>query len=184
MSSVESPVTQVPGFTILGGAALEPQTYTLYTLNTAEAERIETVYMTLQYPGQAVNNDVYVVELHDVSGFTVAAQPTPAITLAGATGQTVFLTWSRLGNDTAQLPVFTSLNSVDGALRAWCNLRLPDLVLAPGAFVSFVAWRDTNNEGADLVVSDATVTVTRGDGTGATTTLIDVLPLLSPTDQA
>jgi hypothetical protein len=177
-----SPVTAVSGFTILGTPSTSPQLVTIYTVQSGGPERIESVYMTIVPDTGATNNTVYGIQLVDQSGVVLYLQTTPIFTPAAGVSAVEYLTFSRLGNDSAQEPVAVQDSASDAVFYYSVNMRLPDLVLQNGSMVNFAIWRDDGGEGSDTLVSDCSITVTRNPGpVSDTTSVADILPLLVPT---
>lgn len=183
MSVTESPVTTVPGFVLNAVGSGTPEVFQLYQVQTVAPERIESVYMTLAYGNVKPTNDVFALQLRDPSGVVLFEQPTPDLIGLDTADLVVILGWSRLGNDTAQLKFALHDDGATGWARAWANMRLPDLVLANGSTVQLLSWSNVETMSGTIPVSDASVTVTRNAGAVSTTTLADVLPLLTPTDE-
>lgn len=169
------------GFTIPADVSLTPVTIPLYTLTGIYNERIESFFMTLVFDNDDANVAVMVLQLTAANGDVLYQQNSPVIKPPGNPANTVYCTWSRLGNDDPNdTLVFTPFGS-DGHNYAWFNVRLPDLVLAPLASVQLIAYRSDDDETADLVVTDAALTTTRNAGPASDTSLVDILPLLVPT---
>jgi len=176
-----SPVVTAPDFSFLGGTASEPQSVTLYTTNPAIPERIETVYATIVFESNATIQDTFSLQLISQAGVVLYEQPTPTLKAVDGAVLTAFLTWSRLGNDTAQLPAFAQLFANDDIRRTWCNMRLPDLVLGPNSKVQLLCWVDDGGEGGPIPVSNVAVTTTRDAGAVSSTSQVDINALLVPT---
>lgn len=179
MTSPGSPVTTVPGFEITPTIGVDPFVQTLYTLQTTAPERIEAVYMTLAYSTTKPVFQQYALQLVDISGNVVYEQPTPQLSATDNSDLEVVLTWSRLGNDSAQEAFYIYDDGTTGFSRAWANMRLPDLILAPGATIVFLFWGDIETPSGTIPVSNCTVTTTRDAGAVSDTTAITGLPLLT-----
>lgn len=181
--SVTDPSTVITpgGFTIIGAGADEPQVFTLYTLSGIYNERVESVYMTVPWGSNEHTNNVLVVQLVAPNGDILYEQATPPQLGVDDAPLESHLTWSRLGNDTAQLASAATLFENDDVRRSWCNMRLPDLVLAPLSIVNLLVYIDNGNESGDFTVSDASVTTTRNTGAVSTTSQVDINALLVPT---
>lgn len=179
MTSSASPVITAPPVNFPGAAFGIPQTATIYTVQQAAPERIETVRCAASFVSNSDTKDIFVLQLCDQSETVLYEQATPPLLGVDAAVLQTFLTWSRLGNDTAQLAAQEQLFATDNVRRAWCNMRLPDLVLQPGAFINLVGWFDDGNEGAAVAVTEIAVTVTRNAGAVSDTTLVQGIPLLT-----
>jgi hypothetical protein len=177
---VASPVTLLSPFTLHESPSPAPEVIPLYALSNAEPERIEAVYIPLPLDAVDTSNSVYAIEYLDPSGYTIGIYSTPLLAYADEAEALVFLNWSRLGNDSSQLPLATQIFSGDATRRVWCNMRLPELVLAPLSVVNLLNYRDNGGEGPDLVVTGAFLTTTRNAGPVSTTGAVDVTPLLLP----
>lgn len=180
MTQPGSPVTTVPGFELQpntdpGGVVVQ-----LYQLQTTEPERIESVYLTLAYSTIKPTFQTFAVRLLDAANNILYEQPTPVFNAADNADLTVVLGWSRLGNDSAQ-QTFAYLDDPDaGYTRAWANMRLPDLVLAPSSTVQLVSWGFFETISGTIPVSDCSITTTRNAGAVSSTTAVDVTPYLLP----
>lgn len=182
MSVIASPVTPAATVTFLGGSVAEPQTATIYTVLDPDPARIESVYMQVDFVSNSANKDVFSLQLVDASGVVLYEQPTPPLLGVDGAVLTAFLTWSRLGNDTAQLAAFEWLAANDDVRRTWVNMRLPDLVLQPKSRVDLLCWVDDGGEGSPIPVTNIATTVTRNAGDVSTTVGVQGIPLLTPTD--
>jgi len=182
MQPVASPATLAPAFTLAESPSPAPQVIPLYTLSNGVPERIESVYMTLPQDVVDTANSVYAIQYVDPSGFTIGVYSTPLLAYETEAQTIVYLNWSRLGNDSAQLPLATQVFSADALRRVWTNIRLPELVLAATSVVNLLSWRDNGGEGPDLDVTDAFITTTRDPSSASTTTAVIPLPMLTPTD--
>lgn len=184
MSVIESPVTTVPGVAFIGGNSEPiPQEQLIYTTNAAVPERIESVFGVTLFASNNETNNVISLQLRSQSGVVLYEQATPPLLGVDGAELMVYLTWSRLGNETAQLPAQEVLFATDNIRRTWLNIRLPELVLGPLSTVYLLAYVDDGGEGPNFGVDNLAVTVTRNAGAVSTTTLADVLPLLTPTDE-
>lgn len=180
MDLTANPVIPVPTLSIPGGGFGVTQAYTIYTVSALAPERIESVYMVATFPSNMETNDVLTLKLIDQSGVVVYEQPTPPLLGVDGAVLIAYLTWSRLGNDTSQLPAQETLFQIDNMRRTWCNMRLPDLVLQPGASLLLTMWIDDGGESAPTVVSNIAVTVTRNAGAVSDTTevVLNTQPIL------
>jgi hypothetical protein len=184
MQPVASPATLAPAFTLAESPSPAPQVVPIYTLSNAVPERIESVYMTLPTDAVDTPNSVYAIQYVDPSGYIIGVYSTPLLAYPDGADTIVFLNWSRLGNDSAQLPLATQVFAPDAVRRVWTNIRLPELVLAPLSVVNLLSWRDNGGEGPNLDVSDAFITTTRNPGGSSGTTAVIPLPMLTPTDSS
>lgn len=180
MTTPASPVTAVPGFQLQPNTTADGVEQLLYTVNTVNPERIESVYMTLAYSTIKPTFQTFAIRVRDTSSVILYEQPTPVFNAADNSDLTMVLEWSRLGNDSAQ-GMFSYLDDADaGYSRAWANMRLPDLVLAPLSTVSLVSWSFFETMTGTIPVSDCSVTVTRNAGAVSSTTALDLTPYLLP----
>lgn len=181
MSIIPSPVTPAPVVVFPGGAVNEPEQATIYTVSATFPERIETVTMQADFAIRAAATYIFGLVLVDASGVTVYPQISGAVLSVDGAQLVAFLTWSRLGNDTAQVATFEHLFPSDNIRRAWVNVRLPDLVLQPASKIVLQCWVDDGGEGSDITVSNIATTVTRSDALLSSTTTQVGLPLLVDT---
>lgn len=182
MTTPASPVFAVPGFVIDATTSAGPEYIKIYTVQSAAPERIEAVYMTLDYGASEPTYQRYALELRDPSGVVVFAQPTPTLTTTDTNDLTVILCWSRQANDTAQQPFSLFDDPSSSASIAWANLPLPDLVLQPSSTVQFVNYSFFEVSAGTIPVSNASVTVTRNAGAvSATSPVAFPEPYLIPT---
>lgn len=181
-----SPVQAVPGFTIADESVPSIPVYRIYTLVTDLPERIEAVHMTLTYEADPaeVTNDLFVLQLCDLSGVVVDEVASGTIVGQVHIPMVVSLNWARQGTDVPVLGVYAYQTVGEASLWMWTNARLPELVLQPGSFVNLLAYRDRSAESPAIQVSDATVTTTRNPGPGSTTSAAQGIPLLTPTDNS
>jgi hypothetical protein len=180
MTTPASPVTTASDLAFPGSAFGIPQQAVIYTVQSVAPERIESVYMVATFPANLEIIDRFVVQLCDLTGVVLYEQVTPPLLGVDSAVLTAYLTWSRLGNDTAQLAAQEQLFALDNVRRVWCNMRLPDLVLQYGAFVNLVGWFDDGGESADVIIQDIAVTVTRNAGAVSDTSTYSPVPLLVP----
>lgn len=180
MTSPGSPVTAVPGFAITPTVDATPFIQQLYQLQTVAPERIEAVYMTLAYSTTKPLFQQYVIRLQDAAGNIVNESATPQLSATDSSDLIVVLNWSRLGNDSAQEPFYIYDDGATGFSYAWCNMRLPDLVLAPNSTVQFLFWGAIETSSGTIPVSNCTVTTTRDAGAVSGTSAVDVTPYLLP----
>ena len=176
-----SPVTLVAGFEIEPTDSADPFVQQLYQLQTVAPERIESVYLTIEYGTIEPTFQVAAIQLWDPAGNVLYEQPTPVLTATDSSDLLAVLTWSRLGNDSAQEAFFVYDDMASGYSRAWANMRLPDLVLPSQSTVQFLYWGVFETSSGTLPVSNCTVTTTRDAGAVSTTTQADINALLVPT---
>lgn len=179
-----APVQQGVTFTIPGasGPAIEGP-FTLFTVPNAVPAMINSVTLTADYGGQTTNGDIFILELIDISGLVISKQPTPLLLNdpdASDPGL-VFMSWYRGANDTAQLPMFGTVQNEGGDVPwAWCALPLPELVLQPNSTVALTMARDYTNPEGDVIISNISITYTPNNS-AATTVPADLTPYLLPT---
>jgi hypothetical protein len=181
VSTPASPVITAPELSIPGSGVAFPFASTIYTVQAGVPERIESVYMVATFPENNETKDIFTIQLCDQTGVVLYEQATPPLLGVDSAALIAFLTWSRLGNDTAQIAAPEQVFAVDGLRRAWLNMRLPDLVLQNSSTVVLNAWFDDGSEASPVDMSQIAVTVTRNAGAVSTTTAVDILPLLVPT---
>lgn len=177
MTSPGSPVTLVPGFALQPASLPDPVVVQLYALQTTAPERIESVYMTLYYADAEPTFQSFAIQLRDIAGNVLYEQPTPVFTAMDTSNLTMVLCWSRLGNDSAQEPAALLDDGTSGFSRMWANMRLPDLVLAPGATVQLVSWSFFETSSGTVPVDNCTVTTTRDAGAVSDTSQVTGIPL-------
>lgn len=180
MSQPASPVITAPGLSIPNSSFGVPQSFTIYTVQSGVPERIESVYGVATFASNNETMDVFSIQLCDQTGVVLYEQATPPILGVDGAALMAYLTWSRLGNDTAQLAAAETLFALDDVRRAWCNMRLPDLVLQNGSFVNLLAYFDDGGEAAPVAVDNLAVTVTRNAGAVSDTQLLNLTPYLLP----
>lgn len=158
MSLLADPVTiaSIPAFT-LTGTAFVPQEVELYTLGNLDAELIQAVRFTLEYGGGTVTDETYALQLLGPNNDVLFETQTPPITKNDGADLSVSLTWSRLGNDTGQVPMLIWDDTLSGFTRGWANMRLPDIVLPPQSKILLQAYRGATGFENDILVSDGIV---------------------------
>lgn len=182
MTQPGSPVATPPGFQIEPVSGPDPFIQQLYQVQTTAPERIESVYLTVDFEDSDPEWIVFALQLWDANGTVLYEQPVPFFTAPDADDFRIVLVWSRLGNDTAQGAPATFSNADAVFAIGWANMRLPDLVLAPSSTVQFLSWSNFETSSGTLPVSDCAVTVTRNAGaTSDTTALAFPEPYLIPT---
>lgn len=176
-----STVIKSAGFTIQGGAAgpAMPQVFQLYTVPGISNARIDTVNMTIEWNNEP-DGTVLAVQLVDPNGNVIDEQSAPMLLAPDEAQLESRLSWSRQGNDTGQLAAQEFLYSQDNVRRMWANMPLPDVVLAPLSAVNLLVWMSDGGEGQDTQVDGPTLTSTPTTDTAATTTALDILPLVVP----
>jgi len=174
-----SPVTLVAGFEIQPNTGATPFVQQLYQLQTTAPERIEAVYMLLDYGGTEPTFQQFDIQLWDPAGNVLYEQPTPFLSATDNSNLTVALTWSRLGNDSAQSAFYIYDDMASGFSRGFANMRLPDLVLPSQATVQFLFWGAIETSSGTIPVSNCTVTTTRDAGAVSGTTTVQGIPLLT-----
>lgn len=179
MTTPASPVTLATDLSIPGSGIQFPSSYTIYTVQSNQPERIEAVYMVATFVANSATTDTFTIQLRDITGVVLYEQATPPLLGVNNADFMAFLTWSRLGNDTAQLAAAETLFSVDNVRRAWCNMRLPDLVLQNGSTVVLNAFFEDGAESSPTVVTDIAVTVARDVGAASDTFQAQGIPLLT-----
>jgi len=177
-----SPIALVPGFEISPTDSADPFVQQLYQLQTTAPERIESVYLTIEFGTIEPTFQVAAIQLWDPAGNVLYEQPTPNLSATDSSDLVAVLTWSRLGNDSAQEPFFIYDDMSSGFARAWANMRLPDLVLPSQSTVQFLFWGAFETSSGTIPVSNCTVTTTRDAGAVSSTTAAQGIPLLTATD--
>jgi len=175
-----SPVVSVPGFTIVGAGADEPQVFRLYTTDPNVAERIESVYFTVDWGSNEHTNNVLAVQLAAQDGAIVGEFATPPAEGVDSADLEAHYTWTRLGQDTSNETAVETLFANDGVRRVWFNVALPDVVLPVSSQVNLLAYIDNGNEAGDFQVTDGAITTTRNAGAVSSTTALDLTPYLLP----
>lgn len=173
---------QPPAFTILGGGVAPgiPQVFPLYTLGGTDSERLDSVYMEIDWPGNDALSVVLGIQLVAPNGKPIGVYVSSPILGVDDAPLISYLNWSRLGNDTDQLDTREEVFAVDAIRRAWTNTRLPDIVLPPLSSINLVVWLEDGEEGAAVPVDQPTITTTRNAGAVSSTTALDLTPYLLP----
>lgn len=157
-----------------------PQVFPLYTLNGTDPERIDSVYTVIEWVANSSRKNVLAVVLVAPNGEVIDEQATPPLLGVDGAVLETRLSWSRQGNDTAQLPTAEELFSQDDVRRAWCNMPLPDITLPPLSSVRLLVWVEDGGEGSPTVVPNVALTTTRNAGAVSSTTevVLNTQPIL------
>lgn len=184
--STPTPVSGLASFTIPDDSVPTVPAIQLYRLDNEVPERIEAVHMRLTYESDPaeITNDVFVVQLLDLSGKVLDEIPSGTITGQVHIPMVVNLNWNRLGNDIPALGVYPYQTVGLPSLWLWTNSRLPEFVLTPGSTVNLLCYRDRDTESPAIQVDDATVVTTPFPGAASTVAPAEGIPLLTPTDNS
>lgn len=180
-----SPVIETGDITIQPNAGGVPQFFTLYTLTGSYVERVESVFMQIAFESNTAQNSVFAIQLRAPDGKVLYEQPSPPCAPPNNIPLTVTFTWARLGNDSAQSPLFVLHSSTVEPSLGWCVMRLPDTVLQALSSVVLVAYIDDGMDVADpYIATEVAVTTTRNAGPASGDVTLDLTPYLLPTDNS
>lgn len=152
----------------------------IFTVPVGSPARIEAVFCFMDAGNQTIAVESLVLFYQQANGDIIWVGPSPVF--IGQNVSTGYVSWARGNQDTAQFAAYNQAPD-DDTPPLFSNPALPDVVLPPNATLglAYNAGADTNT--GTMTVSQITVTYTVGTGPTSTVAPVNVLPLLTPTDE-